>query len=107
MSQPVDQLVAVRCIEHIRKRVIRAQLGATRGDRDQMQVVIAEHADRARAQSAYEAQSAQRIRTAIDKIADQPQSVVIGIESEALEELRERVKAALDIANRISCHAGR
>jgi len=59
VTQPVDQLLAIGCVEHLLQCVVLAQLGATCSDGDEMQIVITEHAYRALAELPNEAQRLQ------------------------------------------------
>src|SRR4051794_28138386 len=69
-----------------------------------MQIMIAKHRDRARTQFFDEAQHGERLRTPVHEIADQPQTVAPGIESNFVEQPSQRRIAALDIADRVRCH---
>jgi hypothetical protein len=66
-----------------------------------MQVVVAEHGHRAVAQALHEAQAAQRIGTAVDEIADEPETVAGGVESDPAQQRLERREAALQVADRV------
>src|SRR5258708_38700762 len=69
-----------------------------------MQIVIAEHRERALAEFAHEAQHVERFRSAINQVAYKPQTVARTLESHADEQLPQLVIAPLDIANRIGRH---
>ena len=70
----------------------------------QMQVVIAEHGDGGIAERDHLAQHGERIRTAIDEIADQPQPVARRREADQRQQIAELGMAALDVADRVKRH---
>ena len=70
----------------------------------QMQVMVAQHGERSVAQRLHRAQYRQRIGTAVDQIADQPQSVARAIEGDQIEQLSELGVTALDIADDVVAH---
>jgi len=72
VPQPVEQAVAIGRGDHVPKRVVFASLDGTLGKRQQMQIVIAEHGQRAIAQLPYEAQCGKRGRSAVDEVAHEP-----------------------------------
>ena len=71
-GEPVQQLVAIRRLENRRDRVLLMRPRMSRGHGQQMQVVVAEHRDRRGAETLDLAQHRERIRTAVDEIADEP-----------------------------------
>ncbi len=75
VAQPVDDRFQVGRLEHVVERVGRRELAPARHGREQVQVVIAEHAPDAAAEPHDATQYGQRVRTAIDEIADQPEPV--------------------------------
>ena len=75
------------------------------GERDQMQVVIAQYHDGVR-QLFDEAQRFQLLWTAIHKIAGKPQLVIQRIKLNELQYALQLVKTTLNITNDISCHRG-
>src|SRR5690606_32513851 len=66
-----------------------------RMDGEQVQVVVAEHAGRARAQGAHHAQGLERGRSAVDEVAGEPERLVPG---KAREQLAQAGGTALDVA---------
>jgi hypothetical protein len=63
------------------------RLAVTRGDGEQMKIVVAEHGDHRRAKGFHRAQHAERIGAAIDQVSDQPQAIVSWRETDQIEEL--------------------
>jgi len=56
VSQPIDQFIAIGRLQHVIQRIVRTQLGATGGNAEQMQIVIAQNAYGALAQRSNETQ---------------------------------------------------
>ena len=82
-AQPVDQLVAHRARSSTSsKRVVLARSLEALELREQVQVVVAEHRDRALAEIAHEAQHLERFRPAVDQVAHEPQAVARAIEAD-------------------------
>ena len=75
VPQPVEQLVSVGGLQHVGERVVPAALYVTLGQREQVQIVVAEHDDRAISEVAHQAQGRERTWTAVDQISDEPQLV--------------------------------
>jgi len=69
--------------------------------------MVAQHRDRAIAERAHPAQAAERVRAAIDQVADEPQPVPFGSEVQPLEQLLELVQAAVQVADGPGRHAVR
>jgi len=105
MPQPVEQAVAVGRGDHLPKRVVFAGLGGALSERQQMQIVVAEHAHRAITQIAHEAQCGERGRAAVDEIADQPQAILRAIERECAQQRLQLIEAALNITDRVGGHS--
>ena len=74
------------------------------GDGQQVQVVIAEHGDGGVAERVHLAQHGERIRAAIDEIADEPQPIARRREADQRQQLAELGMATLDVADRIKRH---
>jgi len=72
VPQPVEQAVAVGRRDHVPERVVFAGLDRALSKRQQMQIVVAEHAQRAIPQIAHEAQRGKRGRAAVDEVAHEP-----------------------------------
>ena len=107
MPQPVEQRVGIGRIEDLAQRVALAGLAHAGGDREQVQVVIAEHHRHGVVERHQAAQRRERFGTAIDQVADQPQPVARGIESDPLEQRLERTVTTLQVADRVSGHEER
>jgi len=85
VAQPVEQFVAVWRRQHLIDGVLAMRFDEAVGDRQQVQVVVAEHDHRLVAQRPCPAQHRQRIRPAVDQIAHQPQPVARGVEVDFLQ----------------------
>jgi len=72
VPQPVEQAVAVGRSDHVPERVVFAGLDRPLSKRQQMQIVVAEHGQRAIPQIAHEAQGGKRGRAAVDEVAHEP-----------------------------------
>ena len=106
-AHPVDEFFRIRSAEHIVERIVGALALEAFVLGQQMQVVIAEHHHRAIAQFPDESQHLQRLRPAVDQVADEPQPVAPTIEAHALEQCLQLVVAALHVADRIRSHRER
>ena len=84
-TEPVDQRLAVRGLQHVVEGVLAAQSSHPAGARDEVQVVIAEHGMRPVPQIGDEPQHVEGARATIDKIADEPEPIARGIESATRE----------------------
>ena len=71
-GEPVQELVAIRRFEDGRDRVLLVRPHMSRGHGQQMQIVVAENGSGRGAEALYLAQDRERIRTAVDEIADEP-----------------------------------
>jgi hypothetical protein len=69
------------------------------GEGQQVQVVVAEHHDGLLAEGLDVAQHRQRLRAAVDQIADQPERVGEWVEADAIQQRAELVVATLDVAD--------
>ena len=98
-AQPIDQFIPVRRLEYIAQSVVIAQPGKSPGHRNEMQVVIAKHAYRAITQSTNIAKHGQRIWSAIDQIADEPQTIAFRIKRYFVDQLAQFVIAALNVTD--------
>ena len=104
LAQPGQQLVAVGRRQNRIERVALVRTAVAFGQRQQVQIVIAEHADGRAAQTFDEAQHRQRIRPAVDQVADQPQPVGCRVELHFIEQTQKGGLASLRIANGIGGH---
>ncbi len=75
VAHPVHQLVAIGRVQHLPKGVLAAQRAVPQCHREQVQVVVAEHARGAAAELHHAAQDAQGVRAAIHQVADEPEPV--------------------------------
>ena len=100
----MQQFVAVRCRQDFVQGVALVCTAIAFGECQQMQVMVAEHADRGIAEVPDEAQHAERIRPAVDQVADEPQAVGGRIEADGIEQAQKGIVATLKIANGIGRH---
>ena len=77
------------------------------GDRQQVEIVVAEHAGDGVAERHHVAQHRERPGAAVDEVADEPQPVARRREADEREELAEFRVAALDVADGIVRHVNR
>lgn len=83
--QPVQQLVYVGRGEHLVQGVLPVRLALPRGDRQQVQVVVAQHRDGRVAQLLDETKRVERVGSPVDQIAGEPEPVRGGIEGELIQ----------------------
>jgi len=102
--QPMHQLVAVGGGEDGIERVAAMLAPMPCRHRQQVEIVIAEHGSNRVTQCHHVTQHVERARTAIDKVADQPQAIGVRGESEQRQELAELRVAALDVADCVVRH---
>ena len=82
LAQPVEQFITVRRVQDVIKRIVLAPpLFNPLGDHQQIEVVVSQHGNRRRTERFDQAQSFQRLRAAIDEVADEPQAVLCQIET--------------------------
>jgi len=100
-AHPFEQLVAIGREQHFAKLGIDALLilALALADREQREIVIAEHDDRAVADALDGAQHLQRLSAAVDEIAAEPERVDGGIEADFLDQPDQLVVTALDVTD--------
>ncbi len=103
-DQPLEQFVAITGLEDLIERVRLALAATAEGNREKVQVVIAEHDDGVVGEGAHVAQDLQRARPAVDQVADEPETIAVGREIQPGNERAQLSAAALDIADRIAAH---
>ena len=104
MPQPIEQLVAVGRCQYGIHGIATMRLAVARGDDEQGEVVVAEHAHGSIPQAANEAQGFERLRPAVYQVTDEPEGVLIGIEPKRVEKAAQRVIAALHVADSVGGH---
>jgi len=84
-AQPVEQFARIGREQHaLQVRVHLALLvGRALADRQQRQVVVAQHGDAIRAQRMHQAQRFQRLAAAVDEVAAKPEPVARRVEADA------------------------
>ena len=100
----MQEIIAIRRREDRRDRVVPMRPRVSRRHGQQMQIVVAENGDGRRAERFHFAQYRERIRAAVDEIADQPQAIGGLRKSDELEQVAELGVAALDVADRVEAH---
>ena len=103
-AKPVDQLVAIRRGEDRVERVLAVRLAVAGGDREEMEVVVAEHRDRRISKCHHLAKDSEGAGAAVDEIADEPQTVLRRREPDEVEQLAELGVTTLDVADRVKGH---
>lgn len=104
IAEPIDDIRGVWRGQDRLKRIARHRRSRTGGSREKMQIVIAENDGGAVAQIDDPAEDVQRIRSAINEVADEPQFVRTGIERNGIEQFPELPTASLNVADRIKRH---
>ena len=100
-QEPLQEGIAVGSGQYVVERIAAADTRLSASDREQMQVMVAEDDRCGIAQSANASQRLQRFRPAVDKIADEPESIAIDREFQHLQERAEFRVTALNIADYI------
>ena len=103
-AQPIEQIVAVRRIENLAQGIALLQTLDVVGHGQQMQIMVAQHTGHGVANGVEKTQGLQRLRAAVDQVADQPKLVLRGIEGHLLEQALERFEATLQVADGIHRH---
>jgi len=107
MPQPVEQGVAVGRGDYLPKRVALASPDGALSERQQMQIVVAEHGHRAITQITHEAQGGERGRAAVDEIAHEPQAILRAIEPECAKQRLQFFETTLNITDCVGSHKER
>ena len=103
--QPVEQAFAIRRLQDGPQPVVAvAPLGVAAGERQQVQVVIAEHDGGRIAEAGNPAQHVERGGPAVDEVADEPEPVAGRVEAEEREQVVEFGGAALYVADGVDGH---
>ena len=74
--------------------------------RQQMQIVIAQHGLSCRTEVLDEGQTADRVRPPVDQVAGQPESVVQRVKADVIEQGGQRTQATLQVTDSIEGHSG-
>jgi hypothetical protein len=105
-TQPLEQHRRILGKQHLAQLGIDPRLCVrlAQGDRQQAEVVVSQ-GDHARfAQPVDQPQRLQRLATAVDEVATEPQSVQRRIEAQLVEQALQLRKAALHVADRVGRH---
>ena len=101
LAQPVDPVVAVGRGQHLGQRVVALQRPHTVGGGQQVKVVIAEQAGGRVAEGAQPLQHAQRLRPAVDQVAQHDKAVARRREAGHVEQPVQGAAAALQVADEV------
>ena len=104
LAQPVEQVVAIRGVEDFLQGVAFFQALAVVRHGQQVQIVIAQHAGQGIAHGVEKTQGFQRLRATVDQVADQPQTILGGVEGHFLKQALQRLQAALQVADGVDGH---
>ena len=104
MAQPIDDRAQVRRLEHVAERVGRRKHAPAGDRREQVQIVVAEDACDAAAEPHDAPEHGQRIRAAIDEIADEPETITRRAKRDLAQQCVEGRSAALNVADREQPH---
>ena len=105
VTQPIEQLAAVGRHKDVAESIGGMLALEAFGDDEKGKIVIPEDRHRARAQSLDEAHDRERLWTAIDEIADEPQGIARVVVSDRFEQPQQLIVAALHVADHIGAHA--
>jgi hypothetical protein len=101
LAQPVEPGLALGAGEDLAERVAGMQRPHTMGHGKQVQVVVAEQAARRVAQAAQPAQRGQRLRAAVDQVAEHKEAVARRRKGQCRQQVVECVAAALQVAHQV------
>ena len=103
-TQPVEQLVGVRGLDDFAQGVAFLQAFDIVPGGQQVQVVVAQHANQRIANRIKVAQGLERLRATVDQVAHQPQAVDRRVEAHAFEQALEWLQATLQVTDRVGGH---
>ena len=89
---------------NIANRVFGAEIDNSFSDGQQKQIMVTEHGLCRRSQTTNEPKDSERIRAAVDEIADEPQSISGGVKANVLNEALQGIVAPLHIADCVCRH---
>ena len=93
-----QQLVAIGRAQHIAQGVAAGVFRVAGGEREQMEVMIAEYADGSITEPTYETENRKRVRPPVDEIAQTPQLIGSGIEADRGQQVLELARASLNVS---------
>ena len=102
--EPLEQGIAVGGGQDFVQGIVAANPGTARGHGQQVQIMIAEGDRRCGAEGANSAQHRQRVRAAVDQVANEPEAIAIRAEAQGGEQRAEFGIAALYVADRVQRH---
>jgi len=74
-TKPGDQFIAVFRFQDVVNRILVSYRGDAFRCREQEEIMIAQHHANCAAETSYESEEGERVRTTIDEVADQPQLI--------------------------------
>jgi len=102
--KPVHEFCSILCRQYILNRVFRPECHDVFRDCEQKEIMVSQHNPCGRTKLFDISEDLERIRSSIDQVADEPQSVRGGIKVDAIDELIELRGATLYIADGIRGH---
>jgi len=103
-TQPGQQVVAIRSRKNFCQRILTADFAVAIRQHRQMQIVVTENDRRTPSQTFDQAQDGERVRAAIDQVANQPQAVACRREAQVFEQADKFSVATLNVADSIGGH---
>ena len=100
-ARPREQRFAVGRIEDVGECVALALLLHACRHAQQVQVVVAEDGERRLAQPLHEAQALERLGSAVDEVAGEPEAIARGIEVDRVQQPCKGRVAPLQVADRV------
>ncbi|MNQ64041.1 hypothetical protein D3C85_784450 [compost metagenome] len=104
LAQPFEQFSAIGRFNDLAQGVGLLQAFDIASGRQQVQVMVAEHAHQRFANAVEEAQGFQRLRAAVDQVAHQPQTIPLWVERHLFEQALQGLKTALQVTDSVRCH---
>src|SRR3989304_9649194 len=99
-SQPTEQSLPVRCLQDAVQCVVGLRGSNTCRPPHKMQVMVAQHRGHPLPKTGGPPQHLERTGSTVHQVTDQPDTIGVGIEAEALEQTFQRVETASDVAGR-------
>ena len=103
-AKPGDQFIAVFRFQDIVNRILVPYRRNVFCHCEQKKIVIPQHQTNGLAETAYESEEGEGVRTSIDEVAREPQSIRLWIECNPVEESCEWIETTLDVADCVDSH---
>ena len=98
-KEPLEQRIPVGSREHLIQGIGAASAAAAEGDGEQMQVVVSQHDECVICQRTHEPERLERIRAAVDQIADEPQAIAVRRELQLRDQRAQLLVTTLHITD--------